>query len=91
MRRGLRLRISGRVQGVGFRWYARAVAEELGVLGYVRNLPTGEVEILAEADGTALEEFLEAMRRGPRHAVVREVRTQAVEPEGRFGSFRIEV
>ncbi len=91
MRRALRLRISGRVQGVGFRWYARAVADELGVLGYVRNLPTGDVEILAEADAAALDRFVAAMRRGPRHAAVRDVRAQAVEPEGRFGCFRIEV
>lgn len=91
MRRGLRLRISGRVQGVGFRWYAREVADSLGVRGYVRNLPTGQVEIWAEADGRALEAFVAAMRRGPRHAVVREVDAETVEPEGRFRSFRIEV
>ncbi len=54
---------SGRVQGVGFRFTAREVADELGVLGWVKNLHDGMVEVLAEAEEEVLKEFLERINR----------------------------
>ncbi len=50
-----RFRISGLVQGVGFRYYALRRAQERGVVGYVRNLPDGRVEVVAEGAEEALE------------------------------------
>jgi len=50
---------SGRVQGVGFRFTAESVASDLRVTGWVKNLPDGRVEILAEAEEDALKDFLE--------------------------------
>ena len=65
--------LSGRVQGVGFRHSARSAATELGVTGFVRNMPNGEVYIEAEGTSQQLEEFIAWCRRGPQRAVVKHV------------------
>jgi acylphosphatase len=57
--------VQGRVQGVGFRYYAARAARELGVSGWVRNLPDGSVETLVEGDAAAVEGYLDRLRRGP--------------------------
>ena len=57
--------VSGRVQGVGFRYFVVQVARRAGLVGWVRNLPDGTVECEAEGDRSALEWFLEQLRRGP--------------------------
>jgi acylphosphatase len=61
----VRWRLRGRVQGVGFRWYTRNVARELGVAGKVRNLPDGRVEIEAVAPSGVLAHFKERVLEGP--------------------------
>ena len=58
-------RISGRVQGVGYRYFTRRIALRLGVRGWVRNLPDGSVEVHAEASADVLEEFRGELERGP--------------------------
>jgi hypothetical protein len=55
MQARVRVRVQGRVQGVGFRYFALQHARRLGVRGYVRNCSDGSVEVLAEGDRTALE------------------------------------
>lgn len=82
-------RISGRVQAVGFRFYALDAAEREGIAGTVRNTPDGGVEISAEGDTEAMERFEMAIRRGPRGARVESVHTQDVPPTGRLGVFTI--
>jgi len=62
--------VSGRVQGVGYRYYALREAEALGVSGYARNLPDGSVEVVAEASEESLAQFEERLRRGPSFARV---------------------
>jgi acylphosphatase len=62
--------IEGRVQGVGFRWFAQSHARLHGVVGTVRNRHDGAVEIDAEGERPALERFVEDVRRGPRSAHV---------------------
>jgi acylphosphatase len=62
--------VVGMVQGVGFRWFIRERARELGLAGWVRNLPTGNVEIAASGSETAVLELLEVARQGPASAVV---------------------
>lgn len=62
--------IGGRVQMVGFRMYATIHAKRLGLRGWVRNLPSGEVEVLAEGPTTAMTEFLALLERGPAAAEV---------------------
>jgi len=56
-----RVRYSGRVQGVGFRYTAQRLASEYSVEGYVRNLPTGDVELLAGGDERIIRAFLAAV------------------------------
>jgi acylphosphatase len=62
--------LSGLVQGVGFRWYAARRASELGLKGWVRNLPDGRVEAVASGDPASLARFEELLRIGPRSARV---------------------
>jgi acylphosphatase len=62
--------ISGHVQGVGFRSNAKRVADRLGLAGWVRNLPDGSVEIIAEGQEGHMEEFLEWCHVGPYGALV---------------------
>jgi len=57
--------ISGRVQGVGFRWFVYRQAEQLGVRGWVRNLPDGRVEVVATGQVAALEELEQTLCQGP--------------------------
>ena len=62
--------VSGQVQGVGFRYATKRVAERLRLSGWVRNLPGGEVEILATGDPPQLAEFESWLRAGPEYARV---------------------
>ncbi len=64
--------VSGRVQGVAFRWNARERALRLGVNGWVRNLPDGRVEVWIEGETVALERMLDWLARGPPGATVTE-------------------
>ena len=72
--RRVRLLISGRVQGVCFRAYTRDEARRLGLKGWVRNLPDGRVEVLAQGDPAKIESFESWCHHGPAYARVREVR-----------------
>jgi acylphosphatase len=65
MRIARRYLISGRVQGVGFRFFAEAAGQREGLQGWVRNLPDGRVEIVSEGDAEALERFERVIRQGP--------------------------
>ena len=65
--------VDGRVQGVGFRFFVKTVAEELKLTGWVRNKMDGRVEVLAEGSRDALEDLLAALRRGPHSSFVTEV------------------
>ena len=65
MKRRVHVYYSGRVQGVGFRVTAEEVAEAMAVVGWVKNLRDGRVELIAEADETTLEQYLQSLRNGP--------------------------
>lgn len=82
-RKGFRL--TGRVQGVGFRWWTRRTAEDLGLRGTVRNCRDGSVEIHAEGEQGAMDTFSRRLRSGPSSARVdgvEEVEASASLPEG---------
>ncbi|HUS26275.1 MAG TPA: acylphosphatase [Nevskiaceae bacterium] len=81
----LKIRVTGKVQGVYFRDSARQHAEVLGITGFARNEPDGSVYIEAEGDDTALHEFLAWCHQGPREAVVENVEHTAHEPIGHQG------
>jgi len=81
-------RIKGRVQGVGYRYFAQRIALRLGVRGWVRNLPSGDVEVHAEADGATLASFREELERGPSSAAVEEVAEETARAD-HYSSFEI--
>ena len=89
MRVARRYRISGRVQGVGFRYFAQSAAGREGVHGWIRNLPDGGVEALAEGDAESLERFERAIRHGPPGARVDHVDVEATLPDGRDAGFSV--
>ena len=68
--RRLHLRISGRVQGVGFRWFTREEARRLGLSGWVTNLDNGDVEVSAGGEATSLDRLKRALEVGPTGAGV---------------------
>ena len=73
MRVARRYLISGRVQGVGFRYFAEDAARREGVCGWVRNLPDGRVEVAADGEAESIARFEQGIRRGPRGARVEAV------------------
>jgi acylphosphatase len=85
----LHLVISGRVQGVGFRFSAYDEAKELALAGYVRNLPTGDVEIVAEGSRENLQLLAAWAHLGPPSAHVTAVREEWSDSTGEFTDFRI--
>ena len=80
-----RVVISGRVQGVGFRWSCRRTAEALGVAGWCRNLPDGRVEAVFEGDRTAVEGAVAWARGGPPSAIVTSFDVTPETPRGERG------
>ena len=81
--------IEGRVQGVSFRYYTTLTARRLNLTGWVRNLPDGTVETVAEGDKAALDQFLEFLNEGPPAADVRDVRVQWAQGSGDFDTFDV--
>lgn len=77
--------INGIVQGVGFRFFVEREARRLGVSGFVRNLPDGRVEVVAEGEPAALQALMANIRRGPSGAVVRNVAVEWEPPAGIVG------
>jgi len=74
--------LAGRVQGVGFRYFAAQHARRLGLAGFVQNLPDARVEVLAHGDRSALEALVAALREGPPGAVVRDIRVDWTDAPG---------
>ncbi len=81
--------VSGRVQGVGFRYYAREWASGLSLTGWVRNRPNGQVEAVAEGDETALLELIRQMKEGPPMAQVGGLDVEWEAYLGDFADFHI--
>jgi acylphosphatase len=81
--------IRGRVQGVGFRYFAQHAASELGLAGYTRNLDDGRVEVYAIGPEEKLSQLAGLLYKGPRWAEVQGVDEQSAEPRP-YRSFEIE-
>ena len=77
--------VRGRVQGVGYRWFAQQSAASLGIAGFVRNERDGSVAGEAEGEDATVAAFVAALRRGPLHARVDEVATSVLQPTGVCG------
>jgi acylphosphatase len=77
----LKIRVRGRVQGVGYRRFAQRKANDCGVFGWARNLYNGEVEVLAVGQDSALEQYLEHLRQGPSFGQVEGLTSEIVTDE----------
>ena len=89
MRVARRILITGRVQGVGFRYFTYEVASREGVTGWVRNLPDGRVEAYVEGEGQAVTRVEQALRQGPRGARVEAVYADDEPPSQGYAQFEI--
>lgn len=82
--------VKGRVQGVGFRYFVQRTAEPAGICGYVKNLPDGTVEVVAEGKPEQLDHLMSALERGPSFSSVTDIdvrREQVQAPQ--YNSFNI--
>jgi len=85
----IKVTVEGRVQGVGFRYFAQRKAELLHLQGYIRNLTDGSVETVAEGEEDALNEYLERVKSGPHLAQVAHVEIEWLEADGVFRGFQV--
>lgn len=85
----VRLFAGGRVQGVAYRFYAEKCAARLAITGWVRNLPDGRVEVLAEGSDEHIETFLELLKEGPSLAQVATFDVRREPATGEFRDFRV--
>lgn len=81
--------VHGRVQGVGFRYFTQGIADDLGLTGWVRNLPDGTVEVFACGPKPALERFMQSLKTGPIGSWVKDTRFQWLETSEKFEGFQI--
>ncbi len=82
--------VTGRVQGVGFRWFVEKEASDLGLAGWVRNRQDGTVEVMAAGPNEQLNKLYSKLQQGPRAARVDRVEVDEVENAEGLKSFRIE-
>jgi len=81
--------VNGLVQGVGYRYFVFREAQKLGLKGYVINLYTGEVLIVAEGEKVLIEELINKLKVGPMHASVKSYHVDWQETKNEFDSFEI--
>jgi len=83
------LYVSGRVQGVGFRYFIATHARELGINGWAKNLPDGQVEAVFTGSKNNLDIMLDLINKGPRWAEVDNVRINNIDPVKEYPDFQI--
>ena len=80
--------VSGRVQGVFFRYETRSKALELGLTGWVRNLPDGRVEVIAEGKDENVNQLIEICKQGPAFVDVKNVDVEEMQHQG-YKDFKV--
>ena len=83
------LTISGKVQGVGFRYFVLRQAQELGILGWVSNKPNGDVRVLAQGEKADLERFISKVKEGPSFSRVEDVSLNWLNEAEQYFGFEI--
>jgi len=89
MKKAARFLVKGTVQGIFFRQFVKEHAVDLKLKGFVRNLESGEVEVIAEGEAEGLGRLNEFLKKGPEHAQIRSVEVQERKWSGDFGGFKI--
>jgi len=85
----VRVYISGRVQGVGFRWWVQKQAQSLKLTGWIKNLDDGRVEVLAQGDKGNLDILLKSLNHGPRFSEVKKFDISWEKEKNEFEGFKI--
>ncbi len=88
MKAGARFIVKGTVQGIFFRQFVKEGADELKLRGFVRNLESGDVEIVVEGEDDAIERLGNRVRKGPKHAQIRNVVVEKRKWNGEFENFK---
>ena len=89
MKKQCKYTIEGHVQGVGFRYFVYSRARELNLMGYVKNLYNGNVEVVAEGDEFVHDEFLKHIKTGPSRSHVDFVQVEKTDFTGIYAKFEI--
>ena len=83
------IRIHGKVQGVGYRFFATRVARRLGLKGFIENNRDGTVEATVEGEKSAIDEWLEELKEGPRYAEVTKIDQESKDYSGKLPDFDV--
>ncbi len=89
MKKALKLIVQGTVQGIFFRQFTKEHADNFKLTGFVRNLDDGNVEIIVEGEAEQIERLVGLVRKGPRHAQIRNVKIEERKWSGDFKEFKI--
>jgi acylphosphatase len=84
------IKVTGMVQGVGFRYFAMRQANTLGLTGYVKNMPDGSVELEVEGERNSVENFKSVLERGPGYSLVEKVDINYGEYSAKYDKFSVE-
>jgi acylphosphatase len=84
-----RVILSGRVQGVGFRYFVESIAPEYNIKGYVRNTFNRKVEVVCQGEEGDLEKFINEIKKGPSFSFVTNAEIEEIKEGERFNSFEI--
>ncbi|HMS64182.1 MAG TPA: acylphosphatase [Ignavibacteria bacterium] len=89
MEKKVNITVKGLVQGVGFRFFCKRKAIEYNLTGYVKNLFSGDVEIVIEGNSNLINDFLKDIKIGPLGAIVKSVLTEESDYQNEYSDFRI--
>lgn len=89
MKVAMQLILKGRVQGVGYRWFARENAERLSIVGHVKNLMDGEVEVVAQGEEEQVEAYIRLLKQGPAFSRVLDVDIRKLEVQDSLDRFQV--
>ncbi|MFZ5955823.1 MAG: acylphosphatase [Nanoarchaeota archaeon] len=89
MKKSVKIKISGIVQGIFFRQFIKENADKLSMKGYVRNIEKGEVEAIFEGDKDNVEKMIELCKTGPAHSVIKDIKLEERNYSGDFKDFKI--
>lgn len=84
-----RVLLSGRVQGVGFRYFTESIASKYGISGYVKNTINRKVEIVGQGDDEELRQFFEEVKKGPAFSVITNVKSLELDNSKKYNIFEI--
>jgi acylphosphatase len=90
MMKQLNIRITGRVQGIGYRHFAVRSAREFDIRGSVRNMPDGSVQVIALGEEDNLAGFIEKLRKGPTFSLVRDLQIEELATTKDYEDFHVE-